>query len=227
MESLSVTPPLFALVLAATASFVACGAGTNGDAQSGGASGSAGKPARNGEAGAGASSAGSSGVAGTASDFTCPAAECGPALGIPNTTCPDGSIGGPTGSCLRLATGGCGWEVRSCAPESAGGAAGASAAGSGAGGAIAAGGDAAAGASNGGGGGASGAPSTDRCGGCGGNGQICIYQAGGPGPGRFVCATQMRCGAAAACACIVSQGTCNFMLEGGSPGYCVCDNGLE
>lgn len=92
------------------------------------------------------------------------------------------------------------------------------------------GGAAAGGAEDGGAAGAGGAPSSDRCGGCKYDGvtpQICIFQAGGPGAGRFVCATQNPCGAAGACACIVGQGTCNSTLEGGSPGYCVCDNGLD
>lgn len=102
---------------------------------------------------------------------------------------------------------------------------------SGEGGALASGGAAGEGAAGeGGGAGEGGAPAGDRCGGCNYNGvapQICIYQSGGPGGGRFVCATQNPCGAAGACACIVGQGTCGSMLEGGSPGYCVCDNGLD
>ena len=45
----------------------------------------------------------------------CAEEECGPALGMPNTLCPDGSFAGPTDRCLRdLETGSCGWEVRSC-----------------------------------------------------------------------------------------------------------------
>jgi hypothetical protein len=45
----------------------------------------------------------------------CEPADCGPALGIPNWLCPDGSTGGPTGRCL-LRDGRCGWEVRECPP---------------------------------------------------------------------------------------------------------------
>ena len=159
MKPSSITTCFVALLLAATASFVACGSSTNGDPASGGASGYAGKASTNGGAGAGASSGGSSSHGGSAS----------------------------------------------------GGAGGAAA---GAGGAAA---------------GAGGVPSTDRCGGCvpTPQPQICIYQAGGPGPGRFVCATQNPCRAAGACACIVGQGTCNATPEGGSPPYCVCDNELE
>jgi hypothetical protein len=30
--------------------------------------------------------------------------------------CPDGSLGGNTGRCLRHANGACGWEIRACPP---------------------------------------------------------------------------------------------------------------
>ena len=227
MNSLAPASPLLAILIAATVGFVACGADTNSGAASGGTAGYAGTSSTSGGGGAGAaagaSSAGTSSSGGTATELSCPNAECGPALGIASTTCPDGSIGGPTGRCLRLETGGCGWEVRNCPPAGEAGAAAV-------GGASASGGAAAGGAGDGGAAGAGGAPLTDQCGGCQPNGhsqQICIYQAGGPGPGRFVCATQNPCRAAGACACIVDQGTCNFMPEGGGPGYCTCDNGLQ
>ena len=38
---------------------------------------------------------------------------CGPALGMPNSICSDGTIGGPTGRCLNRGDV-CGWEVVSC-----------------------------------------------------------------------------------------------------------------
>jgi len=44
----------------------------------------------------------------------CDHSECGPPMGMPNHKCPDGSIGGPTGQCLRNPDGSCGWEVRKC-----------------------------------------------------------------------------------------------------------------
>jgi hypothetical protein len=45
----------------------------------------------------------------------CREEDCGPALGMPNWVCDDGSVGGPTGRCLLDAeTRACGWEVRSC-----------------------------------------------------------------------------------------------------------------
>lgn len=45
----------------------------------------------------------------------CDTAECGPALGMPNTLCEDGvTVAGPTGNCLRNGDGTCGWEVVSC-----------------------------------------------------------------------------------------------------------------
>jgi hypothetical protein len=160
------------------------------------------------------SSGGSSSGAG-ASGVTCPSEECGPALGLPNTICADGSVGGPTGRCLPLEHRGCGWEVRECPADGEGGA-------PAAGGASATGGAASAG--------SAGALLSDRCGGCNYKGptpEICLFQAGGPGPGRFVCATQNPCGAEGACVCIVGQGTCKNTLQGGSPGYCVCDNGMD
>lgn len=219
MKSLAPTSFLVAILTAAVG-FVACGANTS----SGTAVGTAGQAASvSGSGGTGSTSAGSSHSGGTVTDLSCPSAECGPALGIPSTTCADGSIGGPTGRCLRLETGGCAWERRTCPPAGEGGAAAA-------GGASASAGAAAASAGEGGAAGAGGAPATDRCGGCAPNGPvapICIYQAGGPGPGRFVCAKRTACRSASACACIVEQGSCNAMLEGGSPSYCVCDNGLE
>jgi hypothetical protein len=196
---------------------------TNGEA--GGGSGAAGKgsaTAGAGNAGGGSSSGGNSSNGGATGD-TCPSSECGPALGLPNTPCADGSVAGPTGRCLRLESGGCGWEVRQCPSSGEGGA---SAAGS----ASTAGDAGASGAASGGSAGAAGTPATDRCGGCDYGGpapEICILQVGGPGPGGFECATQNPCGASGACACIVGQGTCDSTLQGGSPGYCVCDNGLD
>ncbi len=46
----------------------------------------------------------------------CGPEDCGPALGLPNVECADGSIGGPTGRCLPTADGDCGWEVVECPP---------------------------------------------------------------------------------------------------------------
>ncbi len=51
----------------------------------------------------------------------CPPQACGPILGMPNWKCPDGGIGGPTGRCLPLPQGGCGWEVRWCEGAPCGG----------------------------------------------------------------------------------------------------------
>ncbi len=48
----------------------------------------------------------------------CPVESCGPAMGMPNRQCGDGTTGGPTGRGLRNPDGTCGWEVRSC-PEDA------------------------------------------------------------------------------------------------------------
>jgi hypothetical protein len=49
-------------------------------------------------------------------DAPCSDAECGPALGMPNELCADGSIGGPV--CGRDASGVCAWTIRQC-PEPA------------------------------------------------------------------------------------------------------------
>jgi hypothetical protein len=65
----------------------------------------------------GGSSSGSSG--GTATECK-DKSLCGPALGMPNYLCSDGSQGGPTGRCLQQPNGSCGWEVRSCPDADAG-----------------------------------------------------------------------------------------------------------
>lgn len=175
-------------------------------ASSGGASAGAnsGGTGTGGASGAQAGSGGGSGAAGA----ECAKTDCGPALGLPNWTCVDGSVGGPTGRCLRNPTGNCAWEINDCPRAGEGGASG-----------------------QGGQGNAAGAPSggsagSSACGGCPAE-KICVFQNGGPGPSHFVCATQNPCGAAAACACIVGQGTCQPNLMGDPPGYCTCDNGLN
>jgi hypothetical protein len=58
---------------------------------------------------------------------------------------------------------------------------------------------------------------------------MCIYQVGGPGPSRYLCAEQQPCGSAEICGCIVGQGPCMFVLDSdaGTTGTCHCDNGLE
>ena len=53
---------------------------------------------------------------GSGSGAECQPSECGPRLGMPARKCPDGSIGGNTGRCLRRADGSCGWEIRECPP---------------------------------------------------------------------------------------------------------------
>jgi hypothetical protein len=76
-----------------------------------------------GSTGVGGGSAGSTGVGGGSggTDATCATSDCGPALGIANYQCPDGSEAGPTGRCLKRANGTCGWEILSC-PSGGGGA---------------------------------------------------------------------------------------------------------
>ncbi len=46
----------------------------------------------------------------------CTRDSCGPAPGAPAEMCWDGSVGGMTGRCIRLSSGGCGWEFRDCPP---------------------------------------------------------------------------------------------------------------
>jgi hypothetical protein len=187
------------------AAFSGCGGGS--EAPDGAAAGASGAGAGGGGAGksssqggSSSSSAGESG-AGESSALVCAADECGPQLGLPNWLCEDGTQGGPTGRCLKTGDD-CGWEVRDCPPAGEGGASGHGSAG------------------------ASG-DGQDPCGGCDAPQQICVYQVGGPGPGRFTCANQNPCGAAGACACIVDQGPCQAMLMGEPPSYCSCDNGLD
>jgi len=164
---------------------------------------------------AGSSNAGSGPINGGASSvggsnpIECDKAECGPQLGLPNWPCEDGSIGGPTGRCIRNSAGSCGWEINNCPRAGVGGAGGASQGGQGNAGTPSTG----------------GATSTD-CGGCS-SGQICVFQNGGPGPSHFICATQSVCSAPSACACIVGQGLCQPNLMGNPARYCMCENGLD
>jgi Cys-rich repeat protein len=52
----------------------------------------------------------------------CQPEECGPRPLLPNWECADGSVGGPTGRCLRDDAGLCGWEIAECPrPEVCGG----------------------------------------------------------------------------------------------------------
>jgi len=45
----------------------------------------------------------------------CQVSDCGPALGMPNTLCPDGTtVAGPTGNCIPSGWGTCSWEVITC-----------------------------------------------------------------------------------------------------------------
>jgi hypothetical protein len=201
---------LLTTVALGTTAFAGCGSTSDsGDPSSGahaGASNQAGAGTANG--GSGTITGGSG--AGGATPLECDEAECGPQLGLPNWTCADGGLGGPTGRCIEQPTGSCGWEINDCPPAGQGGAP--HQGGQGPGGA----------AGEPGAGGAT----TDACGGCEVT-QICVQQLGGPGPGGFRCAMQEACSAPGACACIVGQGTCQPQLMGSPPGYCVCDNGLD
>ena len=42
--------------------------------------------------------------------------ECGPKLGMPQKQCHDGTMGGPTGRCLKNDAGKCSWEITACPP---------------------------------------------------------------------------------------------------------------
>jgi hypothetical protein len=82
-----------------------------------------------------------------------------------------------------------------------------------------------------GGSGGSGGSSNDPCGGCD-EGELCIHQAGGPGPSRYTCADNPQCTVpiGGPCACVMGQGECTYQMEttdAGVVGICVCDNGLE
>ena len=80
--------------------------------------------------------------------------------------------------------------------------------------------------STGGSSGAGGSAGSDPCGGCATQ-QTCIYQAGGPGPGRLLCADEPTC-RAIRCGCIVNQGMCMAVPPQQNMGVeCQCDNGLE
>jgi len=80
--------------------------------------------------------------------------------------------------------------------------------------------------SSGGSSGAGGSAGSDPCGGCALQ-ELCIYQAGGPGPGRLLCAENPTC-RAIPCGCIRNQGTCTSVPPETNMGVsCQCDNGLE
>jgi hypothetical protein len=65
----------------------------------------------------GSGSGGPGGPRGTpGGEGLCDVAECGPPIRMPSRRCPDGSIGGPTGRCLRKSDGACAWEIRPCPP---------------------------------------------------------------------------------------------------------------
>lgn len=185
-------------------------AGSGGSGSNGAGANTGGTLAIGGTAAGGTATGGlnaAQGGSGGAGGAECAKADCGPQLGLPNWTCADGSLGGPTGRCLRAANGTCGWEVNDCPPAGEGGAS-----------------------SQGGQGNGAGGPSTGGAGPCGGcaSGTICVLQNGGPpAVSGFVCAMQNPCGAAAACACIVGQGNCQPNLMGDPPSYCSCDNGLD
>jgi hypothetical protein len=227
---------VYALAFSASSAFFGCAKdplslGEDGTTD-GGEPGGVGARSSGGTAGGSSSGASSSGGSSTgtagASAVVCSESECGPQLGRPNEPCEDGSTAGPTGRCLRGGDGTCAWEVLECpAPTGQAGAPNAGGTSS-TGGTHNAGGTSSTGGTHNSGGsssGGTGGTHPAECGGCSDQGQICIYQVGGPGPSRFRCATQLPCGAAGACACIQGQGTCDMNLA--ADGYCHCDNGLE
>lgn len=97
----------FALVLGCSG--LGC-SGTSGSAPGPGPSSGPGGSATGSDSATGSSSAG--GGSGPATG--CRTSDCGPRLGMPSQQCADGSIGGNTGRCIRLADGSCGWEIREC-----------------------------------------------------------------------------------------------------------------
>src|SRR5205809_793944 len=53
----------------------------------------------------------------TSADLSvCKTSQCGPALEMPTLICPDGSLGGNTGRCIRTKGTTCHWEIRQCPP---------------------------------------------------------------------------------------------------------------
>ena len=63
----------------------------------------------------------------------------------------------------------------------------------------------------------------DPCGGCA-DGKRCIYQHGGPGSSRYLCAAAMGCQGSWDCDCIQQQGSC---WSGQDEPVCQCENGLD
>jgi len=111
--------PLLAAACAGSPLSLGDTAGAGGAAA--GTTGSAGTKSGGSSSGGSSSGGSSSGGASGGAQQTCDKAACGPQLGIANQVCPDGSIGGPTGRCLKNASGTCGWEIRQCPPDGSGG----------------------------------------------------------------------------------------------------------
>jgi hypothetical protein len=122
--------PLLAAACAGTPLSLGDTAGAGGKASAAGTSTSGGTTS-----GGTMSGGGNSGGAAGGSQETCDKSACGPQLGLPNQICADGSMGGPTGRCLKNANGSCGWEIRQCPPDGTGSGGDASSGGTGTGGA--------------------------------------------------------------------------------------------
>jgi hypothetical protein len=94
-------------------------------------------------------------------DFhVCLDTDCGPALGMPNWICADGTVAGPTGQCMPTADGGCGWEVVTCPDDGSSGTGGSGDGGTASGGGSGDGGGTASGGGSGGGGSSDGGTAT-------------------------------------------------------------------
>jgi len=117
--SAAAVAPLLAAACAGSPLSLGDTGGAGGSAS--GTTASAGTKSGGSNSGGSSSGGSSSGGASGGAEQTCDKAACGPQLGIPNQICADGSTGGPTGRCLKNASGTCGWEIRQCPPDGAGG----------------------------------------------------------------------------------------------------------
>lgn len=105
--ALAAAPLVLASCSVSPVSLGSAGAGRSG-AGSGGQNSASGGAASSG-AGAGGQNSASGGAA-----SSCAKADCGPALGLLNYTCADGTIAGPTGRCIEREPGVCSWEIAVC-----------------------------------------------------------------------------------------------------------------
>src|SRR5882762_5674057 len=113
--SAAAVAPLLAAACAGSPLSLGDTAGAGGSAA--GTTASAGTKSGGSNSGGSSSGGSSSGGASGGAEQTCEKSACGTQLGLLNEICSDGSMGGPTGRCLKNANGSCSWEIHRCPPD--------------------------------------------------------------------------------------------------------------